>query len=682
MTSPDEPKKVPLRIRLPFSTEAEFIEKYRVHLSPGGLFITTRATKPEGTLLSLEVVLADGARVMRGEGVVERVVIDERPGASGMRVRFTRVDGRTKALLDRACADASEAQAPATPASAPEPASPPPRPSTPPAAPARRGKPPLAEDVVLGIDLGTTTCRVAIVQDGAPRLLPIPSERGVAMPSAVALDPAKERLLIGTAARMHRVAHPEQTVVGFKRLMGRRARSKKVQELSSHVRFPIAADMNGDVGVELGARTWALPELAAMLLEELKGAAQEHLQREVHRAVICVPAWYTEHQRASVIDAGRLAGLEIVSLLNEPSAVALAFGFGRGLARKRVLVYDLGGGTFDASVVEITGDDLEVVSTGGDIFLGGMDFDSRLADALVGTLDLAARQQVLSSPMTLERVRDAAELAKITLSDQPEAQVRVPVVAHDEDGRPVDLQAAVERGFLEAATRGLIERTVEVTQAVLEAARLTPAQLDEVLLVGGQSRAPAIHARLEALLGRGARADVDPQGAVALGAALFGQALVQRERGKQGLRLSEVLAAPIGVAVRGGGLRRVLERNTRLPAEKTLAIPVDAGQPVALAVFQGAAPTAEDNEYLGVLRATFDRAGEAAVRFALSTDGRLTVSATSPSGRETATTFAAADAPDSLKAELLAQCALPGDPPPRGPAAPRLLTGLKKLFGR
>jgi molecular chaperone DnaK len=682
MTAPDA-KRIPLRIRLPFSTESEFVDKYGAHLAPGGIFITTRSSKPEGTPLSLEVVLSDGSRVMRGEGVVEKVVVDERPGKSGMLVRFTRIDAKTKALLDLVAAarEGLTPEPPATPPSQPEAEAPKVKPAAPQPT-QRKGKPPLSEDLVVGIDLGTTTCRIAVVQDGMPRLVTIPSERGFAMPSAVALDTAKARLLVGSAARKHRIEHPEQTIVGFKRLMGLRARSKKVKEIAGRVSFPIVADMEGDVGVELGERTYSLPDFAAMLLRELKNAAQETLQREIFRAVLCVPAWYTDHQRAAVLEAGRLAGLEVLSLLNEPSAVALAYGYGRGLARKRVLVYDLGGGTFDAAVVEITGDDIDVVSTGGDIFLGGMDFDARLADALIGTLDESVRSRLLQSRVSVERVRDAAELAKIALSDRTETPVRVPFVTHDDSGQPVDLSVDVERSFLEASTQDLVERTVEVTQVVLDAAKLTPQNLDEVVLVGGQSRAPAIQTRLKAFLGRAGRNDVDPQGAVALGAALYGHSLVLKERGKRGLALAEVLAAPIGVAVKGGGVRRVLERNTRLPAAKTLTVPVEAGQTVGLAVVQGDAPMAIDNEYLGALHATFDRSGEACLRFSLSTDGRLSVSAISPAGKETHVTFATPDAPDAVHAELLAQSPLPGEVAPISPSKSGLFGGIKKLFGR
>jgi molecular chaperone DnaK len=395
--------------------------------------------------------------------------------------------------------------------------------------------------------------------------------------------------------------------------------------------------------------------------------------------VLCVPAWYTDHQRTAVLDSARAAGFEVLSILNEPSAVALAFGYGKGLARKRVLVYDLGGGTFDASVVEITGDDLEVVSTGGDDFLGGLDFDARLGDALISTMPEQAQHRL--TPMSLERVRDASELAKIALSDTQVAEVRVPFVSSTADNSPIDLRADVERAFLESITGDLIERTVQVAQVVLAAARLQPQSLDEFLLVGGQSRAPAVRAKLEAVLGRSPRSDVDPQGAVALGAALFGHSLVQRERGKRGPSLSEVLSAPIGVAVRGGAFRRVLERNTRLPAEKTLAVPVTAGVPVAITVFQGVSPRADENEYLGVLNATTDRDGELQVRFGVAADGRLTLSAVGPTGRQEVVVFSTVQASDEVQAKLLADAPLPGEEE-KSAQGKGLLGGLKRLFGR
>ncbi|MBI5479866.1 MAG: Hsp70 family protein [Deltaproteobacteria bacterium] len=646
------------------------------------MFIATRATKPEGTQLSFEIILLDGSRLMRGEGVVQRVTVDEQPGRSGMLVRFTRIDARTRALLDQVLAAREGVAAPDTVAAQPTAAAPEPITTsfTPPPQPApKRGPLALADDVVLGVDLGTTTPRAAVFLDGAARMVPIPSERGAAMPSIVAWDEGRGKLLVGGAAKLHRVEHPQSTLWGFKRLLGRRARSRKVKEIARRLPFKVEADPEGDAGIELGGRVFSIPELAAELLKVVKDAAQSMLGRELSRAVLCVPAWYSDHQRAALLDAGRLAGLEVLRVLNEPSAVALAFGHGRGLARKRVLVYDLGGGTFDASVVEITGDDLEVVSTGGDAFLGGVDFDERLAEALINTLPEAARLRVFDSAMIVERVRDASEVTKIALSDKEKAGLHVPFVTTDEADEPVDLKRDVARAYLEQLTADLVERTAQVTQVVLDAAKLTPQSLDEVLLVGGQSRAPAVRRRMEALLGRAARSDVDPQGAVALGAALLGQSLVMRERGKRGLTLSEVLSAPIGVAVKGGGVRRILERNTRLPAEKTLAVPVEAGKVVKVAVFQGAAARAEDNEYLGALHATCDRSGELGLRFAVSADGRLVLSATSPTGKSAEMTFTTADASDEVHAQLLAEAPLPGEADPQQKG---LLTGLRRLFGR
>jgi molecular chaperone DnaK len=461
--------------------------------------------------------------------------------------------------------------------------------------------------------------------------------------------------------------------------MGRRARSKRILELASRCPFRVVPDPEGDCGVELAGRVFSMPELAAELLKELKNAAQNELGRPLTRAVLCVPAWYNDHQRASVLEAGRLAGLEVLRILNEPSAVALAFGYGKGLARKRVLVYDLGGGTFDASVVEITGDDLEVVSTGGDNFLGGLDFDARLADAIVQSLESGPKQRLLSSHVTIERVRDAAELAKIALSDKPVAAVHVPFVSTYDDGAPFDLKTNVERSLLETTTADLVERTIEVTQVVLAAAKLSQKSLDEVVMVGGQSRSPAVRARLEAMLGKAPRTDVDPQGAVAMGAALLGHALVMRERGKAGIQLSEVLSAPIGIGLRGGSFRKVLERNTRLPAEKTLVVPIQNAQVVRLAVFQGNASKAEENDYLGSLTTSVDRSGDLSLRFSVSADGRLLLTATTPTGKQADLMFSTQEASDATTAELLAEAPLPGES--EKPASSR--SGFfRKLFGR
>ncbi len=673
--------KVPLRIRLPFATEAEFIERYGQNVERGGIFIATRAPKPEGTEISFEIVLSNGERLMRGEGVVQQVRQEEGPGKTGMVVRFIRLEPRTKALIDRIAAARDGVVAPEpVPAPPSEPLPPPPPkasapPPPPPPAPEKK-KLSLADDVVMGVDLGTTTCRAAVFLDGAPRLVPLGAKGQFVLPTVVALN-GSGAPVVGHDAKGILVTSPQNAAAGFKRVMGRRARSRQIRELAGRCAFTLAPDPEGDAGVELAGRTWSAPELAALLLKELKSATSELLGREVTRAVLCVPAWYTDHQRGAMLEAGKLAGLDVLRILNEPSAVALAFGHGKGLARKRLLVYDLGGGTFDASVVEMTGDDLEVVSTGGDNFLGGVDFDQRLADALIAKLPPSSRAAIEASRASLQRVRDAAEAAKISLSDAEKAHVQIPFVAADESGKPIDLSDDVTRAWLEQLTTDLVERTSEITKVVLETARIQANSVDEVLLVGGQSRAPLVKKRLEAMLGKPARSDVDPQGAVALGAALLGHSIVQRERGKQGITLSEVLSAPIGVAVKGGGFRRVLERNTRLPAEKTLEVPIAAESPMQLAVFQGTASRAEDNEYLGALHVVPEKAGELSVRFSVSNDGRLDLSASGPGGKARIS-FSTADASDEIRAAILAAAPLPGeeDAGRRG-----LLSGLRRLFG-
>jgi molecular chaperone DnaK (HSP70) len=304
-----------------------------------------------------------------------------------------------------------------------------------------------------------------------------------------------------------------------------------------------------------------------------------------------------------------------------------------------------------------------------------MDFDERVADALVATLAESLRPKIDQSRVTWERIRDAAEAAKITLSDQPTAAVALSYIVSDEIGAPVDLRTTLTRAQLDQLTGDLVTRTAEVTRAVLEVGRVSPAALDEVLLVGGQSRAPLVREKVEALLGRPARTDVDPQGAVALGAAIFGQSLVQRERGKAGVSVSEVLSAPIGVAVKGGGFLRVLERNTRLPAEKTLTVPA-ATPAVEVAVFQGTSGRADENDYLGALQLPVEKAGELLVRFSVSSDGRLDLSL---AGRPGKLTFSTTDASDQVREKLFAESPLPGE---EDPSSKGLFKGLKRLFGR
>jgi len=765
-------KPIPLRIKLPYGSEAEFVERYGSNVARGGIFVATRALKPEGTLIGFEFVLANGERLLRGEAVVVKAQVDEGGQRAGMTLRFTRLDAASKALVDRivekrgapaqpeqgvvepavvapqapkaaavppglvsrarpgsgpkpapAPAPESVVAKPPPPAPeppvpepvvatpAPEPPAPEPRAQTPPppaprqpvliraediapAPPApkrRRSVPDLempkpaatahhAQDVVLGIDLGTTNSRVAVFVDGKPRLVPLdPEGRVFALPSLVALDREAGALVVGDRARDAMVRDPSCAVFAAKRLIGQRARSPNVTTRANRLPFHVVPDRSGDAAVQFGDNVYSMAELSSVLIKELKDAAARHLGHPVSRAVLCVPAYFNDHQRAAMLEAAKLAGLDVLRIFNEPTSVSLAFGYGQALPRKRILVYDLGGGTFGASVVEVTGDDLEVVATGGDNFLGGMDFDERAASELAGRFEQKEQRKLDSTPVGQQRLRDVAERAKIALSDQPTAAVHLPGAAIGADGSTVDLRDDLSRDRLEALTAELVERTIQVTQSVLQSAGLTAEKLDEVLLVGGQSKAPLVRRRVQELCGHPPRTDVDAQAAVALGAAILGHALTEAEKGKAGVTLSEVLSAPVGIGERGGGIQRVFERNTRLPAEKTVSFQVAEGQSVGIAVFQGAGVRAEETEYLGCIEAPADRAGEVTLHFALSADGTLSLTAISPAGRREVARMTTTDTPDDARAAMLAASPLGAAGVPR----PGILKkGLAKLLGR
>ncbi|WP_233601536.1 TIGR02266 family protein [Corallococcus sp. AB038B] len=527
---------------------------------------------------------------------------------------------------------------------------------------------PAAAEVVLGIDVGTSHARVAALIDGVATTIPIPGNDGSGLPSVIAVNSTGE-FLVGAAALVEASRAPRRAATGLKRLLGIRTRSPNLRWLSPQLHFPIATDLHGDAGVELDGRHVAPTLLTAMLLRELHQAATTHLGRKVTRAVLCAPSHFTERQRAALREAATMAGLDVPRVLTNSAAAALAYAHGRGLARKRVLVVDLGGGGLEVCVVQVTGDDLEVVTTGGDPTLGGMDFDARIAEALVS--DLA--EQGHPRPEHLldwGPLRTLAESTKETLSTQDSVDVTLPTGPGPK----------LDRERMEALTADLAQRVVSVTREVLESNALSPQGLDAVLLVGGQSRSPLVRRRLEESLGVPVRDDdVDARTAVVRGAALLGHALLLSETGKPAASVSEVLTAPIGVAEDAGTFRRVLERNTRLPTAKTLVIPITVPGPLALAFFQGTAATAVENEWLGCLTLTVERPGEVEVHLELSTDGTLAFSATLPGAKRQPVTLAAEELDDASRDALIARSPFHTEPEAR-PSG--LLSGLKKLFGR
>jgi molecular chaperone DnaK len=545
---------------------------------------------------------------------------------------------------------------------------------------------------VIGIDLGTTNSCVAVVRGGKPEVLA--SRQGYrTLPSVVAYD-AQGRLLVAHAAKAQMVVNPRNTVYGSKRLVGRPFASPTVQACRDRFHYEIVPGPDGAAAVRFAGRDFSLQQIAALILREMRETAAQALGAPVEHAVITVPAYYNDHQRNAVREAGRLAGLAVDRIVNEPTAAALAFGFGKGLD-KRVLVYDLGGGTFDASVLEIQGDVYEVISTGGDTFLGGVDFDAQLLDHLVWRFMEEHGFAPPEDRVVWQRIRDAAEETKVALSSREEAVAQVPYLCKDRGGKDVGLEVRVTRDELEALTGRLVDRTIEVCREVLAAKGLGPGDVDEVLLVGGQSRMPLVWRKIQEALGREPNRSVHPDEAVALGAALLADSAHRIDS----VVLIDALAMGIGVGLPGGRMAPVFPRNTRLPAKKAHehATTRDGQTELELQVFQGDSDKASECEYLGTVRVDGLPArprGEVrvAVEFALGAEGILTVTARDlATGQVTAMQLATVDTPESLRQKLQLpepQTAPRGARPleraphPRPPVPPPAAAPRPGLFGR
>jgi len=550
---------------------------------------------------------------------------------------------------------------------------------------------------IIGIDLGTTNSCAAVVKDGRPYV--VPSREGHnTVPSVVALN-ARNKIVVGHLAKAQLLTNPRATVYGAKRLVGRPFESEVVQEIRSKFAYEIVPDANGLAAVRLGPETLSLEQVSALILREVKEVAQNHLQEEVNRAVITVPAYYNERQRAAVRHAGALAGLHVERILNEPTAAALAYAFGRHL-NQRVLVYDLGGGTFDASVLELSDNVYEVVSTGGDTFLGGVDFDNRIVDRLLAAWKERNGAEFSGDRVALSRLVDAAERAKCALSERSDFPIHLPFLAM-RDGQPLSFETTLSRADVVGMVEPLVDRTLEVCQEVLAAKALGTADIDEVLLVGGQSRMPLVHEKVSGFFGRAPSRSVHPDEAVAIGAALLAFSLGTAE----GVVLIDVLPMSIGIGLPGGRVKRIIEHNTPLPARKQygLATSRDDQTEFELVVYQGESGLAAECEYLGTLRLSGLPSGprgmvKIAVTFELGAECLLTVTARElHSGRQVQAVMSAKEGPNAARKKLeaagddptartgsfAAAQTSPGLPVPAAPARTGGFAAfLRRIFGR
>jgi molecular chaperone DnaK len=484
-------------------------------------------------------------------------------------------------------------------------------------------------ELVIGIDLGTTNSVVATVQGGVPTV--IPNRSGYRLtPSVVAMARNGKRL-VGSLARRQAVTNAERTVVAVKRLMGRRWSSRALQDVLPRMPYTVISGPHDDVRIALGDTQYSPPEISAMVLTELRLDAEAFFGEPVSKAVITCPAYFNDSQRNATKDAGRIAGLDVIRIINEPTSAALAYGFGKAQAEKQVAVFDLGGGTFDFTVLHMFKGVFEVEATGGDSLLGGEDFDSRIIDWLAGPFREKHGTDLRKDKMSLQRLRDAAEKAKCELSAVKSVEINLPFISASPKTGPLHLQATLSRELLEAMTGELVSRCLKVCEQVLEEAKVHPGQLGDVLLVGGQTRMPRIQEAVKKLFGREPSKTVNPDEAVALGAAIQGSMLLHEE---SEMLLLDVTPHSLGIAIAGGFFQKIIPKNTTVPTSAHhLFTTVKDDQPSAkITVVQGESEMAAENELLGEfmltgLRAAPRGAVDIDVIFDISADGIVSVSA-------------------------------------------------------
>ena len=501
------------------------------------------------------------------------------------------------------------------------------------------------EKPIIGIDLGTTNACVAHVRSRIPRV--VPTDRGnLILPSVVALSERGE-FLVGGVAKDQLVVNPKNTIYGAKRLIGRKWNSRVVQELRNYYSYDIVEGPAGEAAVLLGGQVYTLPQISAFVLAHIKKIAEAFLQRDIPEAIISVPAYYSDAQRQAVREAGKLAGFDVKRIVNEPTAAALAYGFSRGLDQK-ILVYDLGGGTFDVSVLQLSGNVFEVLATGGDTFLGGVDFDNRIIDYALEEFWQQHKIDLAQSPIAMQRVKNGAEAAKIDLSLIPNAVIDLPFL-EEKKGRPLDLRLPLSRQRLVELTHDLVARTFDLCDEVLAERRLSPKDIDEVILVGGQSRMPLVQEKIREHFGRPARKGVHPDECVALGAALLGDSLDAIDS----VTLVDVLSMPIGIATPTAHMRRVLDKNTTIPSTKSFRLPPprEPGQPIEIDIYQGESDLIVDNEFLGSIRLPAAATGRR-IDFKLDEECLLKVSFDDPVKGMTELELATRDTPEALRRAL------------------------------
>ena len=496
---------------------------------------------------------------------------------------------------------------------------------------------------VVGIDLGTTNTCVAVVEQGVPKV--IPNKGGYrTTPSMVAISEGGRRL-VGHLAKRQVLTNPQNTIYAAKRLIGRKWNSTAGRTVAQTCPYTIVEGPHADIRLKIRDQVYSVPEISAFILQEMKMIAEAYLGTPVEKAVITVPAYFNDNQRQATKDAGRIAGLEVIRIINEPTAAALAYGFGKNLERK-VAVYDLGGGTFDVSILAIGHGVFEVISTAGDTFLGGENFDLRVMQYLIEEFEEDTGINIREDRMAMQRIKDAAEKARCELSTVRETKILLPFLHTNPSGKVFEMDVTLTQQQIEDLTEDLVDQTIKICEKTLAQAGVDRSQLDDVVLVGGMTRMPLVQRRVAEFFGIEPCKGVNPDEVVALGAAIQAAALVDE---KHDLLLLDVTPHSLGIMIVGGYFHRLIEQNTTIPtrAGHVFTTVRDNQTSVKILVLQGESDKAAENELLGEfilsgLRKAPRGQVEVEVTFSISVDGIVSVSAKDlETGREQSITVTA-----------------------------------------
>jgi len=448
---------------------------------------------------------------------------------------------------------------------------------------------------IIGIDLGTTFSVAAVMEGGEPVVIPT-SEGERLLPSIVAVNPKTGERMVGWVARRQAVTNPENTIFSIKRLMGRKFKDPEVQTAMKRLPYKITEAPNGDAWVWMGGKSYSPPEISAMILQKLKTDAEAYLGEPVKQAVITVPAYFNDSQRQATKDAGKIAGLEVLRIINEPTASSLAYGLDKK-KDEQIAVYDLGGGTFDISILSLGEGVFEVLSTNGDTYLGGDDFDQRVMDWIADEFKRENGIDLRQDRMALQRLKEAAEKAKKELSTVMQTEINLPFITADQSG-PKHLVMTLTRAKLEQLVGDLVEKSMGPVEAALRDAKLSPTQIDEVVLVGGQTRMPMVQEAVRKFFGKEPNKTVNPDEVVGIGAAIQAAVLAGDVRD---VLLLDVTPLTLGIETLGGVATPIIERNTTIPTKKSqiFSTAADGQTSVEIHVVQGERPMAADNKTLG-----------------------------------------------------------------------------------